>query len=58
MIKLWNKSIAGSKGKKFDPKDFLQAGRSRVYKISPKKVKFFNTVLFPDEKSAILKFFR
>lgn len=56
MIGLWNKIIAGEKGTKFNPTDLLAAGKSRIYRIKPKKIKFFNQELFPEEgsKSMIL----
>lgn len=57
MFKMWNKLISGSKGEKLiDPKKFLDAGTSKVYKITPKRIKFFNTELWPKDQSKILEF--
>ena len=55
MFKMWNKLIAGSKGEKLtDPKKFLDAGLSKVYRITPKRIKFFNTELWPKEQFKVL----
>ncbi|OGK15657.1 hypothetical protein A3H80_02195 [Candidatus Roizmanbacteria bacterium RIFCSPLOWO2_02_FULL_37_19] len=55
MFKMWNKLIAGSKGEQLvDPKKFLDAGVSTIYKITPKKIKFFNTELWPKEQFKVL----
>lgn len=57
MFQMWNKLIAGSKGEKLsDPKKFLDAGLSKVYKITPKRIKFFNTELWPKDQFRILEF--
>jgi len=57
MFKMWNKLIAGSKGEKLtDPKKFVDAGLSKVYKITPKRIKFFNTELWPKDQFKILEF--
>ncbi len=57
MFKMWNKLIAGEKGEKLsDPKKFLDAGLSKVYKITPRRIKFFNTFLWPKEQFKILEF--
>lgn len=57
MFKMWNKLISGSQGEKLsDPKKFLDAGLSRVYKITPKRIKFFNTELWPKEQFKVLEF--
>ena len=56
MFKMWNKLIAGAKGEKLsDPKKFLDAGLSKVYKITPKRIKFFNTELWPKDQFRILR---
>ncbi|MBI3366174.1 hypothetical protein HY041_00915, partial [Candidatus Roizmanbacteria bacterium] len=56
MLKMWNKLIAGSKGERLtDPKKFLDAGLSKVYKITPYRIKFFNTELWPKEQFKILE---
>jgi uncharacterized protein YhbP (UPF0306 family) len=56
MFKMWNKLIAGAKGEKLsDPKKFLDAGFSKVYKITPKRIKFFNTELWSKEQFKILE---
>ena len=55
MFEMWNKLIAGDDGEKLtDPKKFLEAGRSKVYKITPKRIKFFNTGLWPEEQTKVL----
>ncbi len=57
MFKMWNKLIAGSKGERLaDPKKFIDAGLSKVYKITPKRIKFFNTELWPKEQFKILEY--
>ncbi len=57
MFKMWNKLIAEEKGEKLsDPKKFLDAGLSKVYKITPKRIKFFNTFLWPKDQFKILDF--
>ncbi len=57
MFKMWNKLIAEDKGEKLsDPKKFLEAGLSRVYKITPKRIKFFNTELWPKEQTQVFEF--
>ncbi|MDO8609703.1 MAG: pyridoxamine 5'-phosphate oxidase family protein [bacterium] len=57
MFKMWNKLISGSKGEKLtDPKKFLDAGTSTIYKITPKRIKFFNTELWPKEQFRVLEF--
>lgn len=56
MFKMWNKLIAGAKGEKLDdPKKFLDAGLSSVYKITPKRIKFFNTERWPKDQVKILE---
>lgn len=56
MFKIWNKLIAGSKGEKLaDPKKFMDAGVSKVYKITPKRIKFFNTNLWSKEQFKVLE---
>jgi general stress protein 26 len=56
MFSMWNKLIAGEKGEKLlDPKSFLDAGKSKVYKIEPKRIKFFNTELWPKDQTMILE---
>ncbi len=57
MFKMWNKLIAGSKGEKLsDPKKFIDAGLSKIYRITPKRIKFFNTELWPKEQFKILEY--
>lgn len=57
MFKMWNKLVAGAEGEKLtDPQKFLDAGLSKVYKITPSRIKFFNTELWPKEQSQILEF--
>lgn len=55
LVKFWNKHIAGEHGVRFDPKTFLRAGSSRIYKITPKKIKFFNTRDYTDNDFKIYK---
>ena len=57
MFKMWNKLISGNKGEKLtDPKKFLDAGTSAIYKITPKRIKFFNTELWPKEQFKVVEF--
>ena len=49
MVKLWIKLIAGEKGYKPKPEDMLDAGGARVYKITPKKIKFYNSRDFKEK---------
>lgn len=56
MVKLWNKLIAGEKGFRPNPKDMLKAGGSRVYKITPQKIKFFNSKLYTGDHSQVIKY--
>jgi len=59
MFKMWNKLVAGAKGEKLmDPKKFLDAGTSAVYKITPNRIKFFNTDLWPKEQYKVLEQFK
>ena len=51
MLDLWKKLIAGPQ-----PGDLLEVGGSRVYKVLPEKIKFFNTKLFPKNNFQILEF--
>ena len=56
MFKMWNKLIAGEKGEKLsDPKKFLDAGVSGVYRIKPSKIKFFNTEAWPKDQTKVLE---
>ncbi len=56
MFKMWNKLIAGNQGEKLaDPKKFLEAGTSKVYKITPQRIKFFNTELWPKEQFKVME---
>ena len=51
MFKMWNKLVSQGKGETLtDPKAFLDAGISAVYKITPTRIKFFNTELWPEEQ--------
>lgn len=53
MFTMWNKLIAHHKDDMmFNPEQFLQAGFARVYKITPHRIRFFNTELNP--KSQLL----
>ncbi|MFQ5492632.1 MAG: hypothetical protein ACE5DX_00515 [Candidatus Dojkabacteria bacterium] len=55
MFEMWNKLVAGEKGERLsNPKQFLEAGRSKVYKITPKRIKFFNTELWPEKQTQVL----
>lgn len=55
MFKMWNKLIAQSKGERLtDPKKFLEARTSKIYKITPKRIKFFNTELWPKDQFNVL----
>lgn len=55
MVKLWNKVIAGEEGVKFDPQKLNQMENSRVYRVKPKMIKFFNESLFPENNNRVLK---
>jgi uncharacterized protein YhbP (UPF0306 family) len=48
VLKLWNKLIAVKKDLKVDIDDFIRLGKSKMYKVTPKKIKFFNTKEYPD----------
>lgn len=54
MVKLWNKIIAKEEGVRFKPEQLLKAGSSRVYKVKPHMIKFFNEELYPDDKGNVL----
>jgi len=55
MFKMWNKLITAEGGEKLDnPQRFLEAGTSSIYKIIPKRIKFFNTELWPKDQIRIL----
>ena len=55
VFNLWNIRIAGKKGERLDnPKQFLESGAANVYEISPKRIKFFNTELWPKDQVKIL----
>jgi len=56
MVKLWNKLIAGEKGYRPKAQDLLKVGESRVYKITPQKIKFFNSKLYAGNHSRIIEF--
>ncbi|HCR36110.1 TPA: hypothetical protein DIU22_03665 [Candidatus Woesebacteria bacterium] len=57
IFKMWNKLISGEKGEKLaNPKEFIEAGTSSIYKITPKRIKFVNTELWPKEQSQVLEF--
>lgn len=56
--KLWNKLIAQGKGEKIDPKKFVEAAVSSIYKVAPTKIKFFNTELWPKEQFQVLQLTR
>ncbi len=56
MFKMWNKLITGNEGEKLsEPRKFLDAGLSKVYKITPHRIKFFNTELYPKEQFKVLE---
>jgi nitroimidazol reductase NimA-like FMN-containing flavoprotein (pyridoxamine 5'-phosphate oxidase superfamily) len=56
MFKMWNKLVAGSKGERLtDPRKFLDASLSKVYRITPHRIKFFNTELWPEEQFQVLE---
>lgn len=56
MFRMWNKLIAGSQGEKLvNPKKFLEAGTSKIYKITPQRIKFFNTFLWQKEQFKVLE---
>jgi uncharacterized protein YhbP (UPF0306 family) len=56
MFKMWNKLISENKGEKLtDAKKFLDAGTSVIYKITPDRIKYFNTVLWPKEQFRIME---
>lgn len=56
MFKMWNKLISeGKKDPLANPQQFLTAGVSSVYKITPKRIKFFNTELWPKEQTQVLE---
>ena len=56
MFKMWNKLVAGREGEQLsDPIKFLDAGTSKIYKITPSRIKFFNTELWPKEQFKILE---
>jgi len=50
MVKLWNKIIAGKDGFRPKPEDLLKMGDARVYKISPIRIKFYNSLKYKKEK--------
>lgn len=57
MFQMWNKLIAPDVTEHLgNPKQFLDSGLSAVYKISPKRIKFFNTGLWPKEQYKVLIF--
>ena len=56
MFKMWNKLITGNEGEKLsEPRKFLDAGLSKVYKITPHRIKFFNTELYPKKQFKVLE---
>lgn len=56
MFKMWNKLIAHTKEEKmFNPKEFLKVGVAGIYKITPKRIRFFNTELWPKEQTKTLE---
>jgi len=58
MFKMWNKHVSDKGGEKLtNPKKFLEVGTSKVYKITPKRIKFFNTELWPEEQTKVLEDF-
>jgi uncharacterized protein YhbP (UPF0306 family) len=56
MFNMWNKHISNTGGEILDnPKKFIDAGTSSIFKITPTKIKFFNTELWPNEQFKILE---
>jgi uncharacterized protein YhbP (UPF0306 family) len=55
MAQMWNKFIAFEANEKLDPKELINAVRSRVYKIIPKRIKFFNTEVWPKDQFQVLE---
>jgi hypothetical protein len=52
---MWNKHISNTGGEILNnPKKFLEAGTSSIFKITPARIKFFNTELWPDEQFKVL----
>ena len=56
MVKLWNKLIAGKNGFRPRPQDLLKVGASRVYRVKPVRIKFFNQALFPQNDFKLMEF--
>ncbi|MCK9369006.1 pyridoxamine 5'-phosphate oxidase family protein [Candidatus Dojkabacteria bacterium] len=49
MVKLWLKLISGKNGYKPKAEDLLNAKDARVYKVAPKKIKFYNSRDFKEK---------
>ena len=56
MVNLWKKLISGEKGYRPEPQDLLKIGNSRVYKVAPKRIKFYNSKAFPKDKFKVVDF--
>jgi len=51
MFSMWNKLIAPDIAEQLkNPKQFLETGAAQIYRITPKRIKFFNTGLWPKEQ--------
>lgn len=56
MAKMWNSLIATNlDAEKLSAKTLLDSTKSGVYKITPQKIKFFNTELWPEEQIRVLE---
>jgi uncharacterized protein YhbP (UPF0306 family) len=56
MFKMWNKLIAPDPSEFMEnPKEFLSRGIAKVYKITPKRIKFFNTGLEKENHTQVLE---
>ena len=56
VLRGWNKLIAGNKGEKVPGvKEFVALAKSKIYKIKPKKIQFFNPGIWPEEQFKILE---
>ncbi len=51
IFEAWNTKIAASGEQLQNPDIFLKSGAARIYEITPKRIKFFNTVLWPEEQA-------
>lgn len=46
MVKMWNQHIATTDDEKEEAKYFIEGAKSRIYKITPTHIKYFNQELF------------